>query len=157
MTPPLEASQDGLEWPGSSSGAEDEPLKRIRAYAPIQTRIALPSSIGSILDSWKIGEDPSEFEFFVDPEEGVPRYRQDRKKIRKQKQLLGQIGRADSVLGAFGGSQPPSLLAASTQMIGSSQIQGPSQSQSRGPGITMSQVEHGKHGGRKQKKRKTGF
>jgi hypothetical protein len=156
ITPPPEASQDDLDWPGSSSNTESEPLKRIRAYAPIQTRITLPSSFGSILDSWKIGENPSEFEFFVDPEEGVPRYRKDRKKIRKQKQLLEQItGRADSMLGAFGGSQPPQLAEshASTQ-IGSSQIQDSSQ---RGQRITMSQVEHGKHGGRKQKKRKTGF
>jgi len=104
-----------------------------------------------------VGENPSEFEFFVDPEEGVPRYRRDRRKFRKEKQRLGGINRATcgdgvGLAGVFGGSQPPPLgdgLMRSQQM---------SQSQSKNQGgMTMSQVEKGKHGGRKQKKRRTGF
>jgi hypothetical protein len=168
IPPPSEASQkppsqDGFDWPGNSSkNTENEPLQRIRAYAPIQRRVALPDGIGRVLESWKIGEDPSEFEFFVDPEEGVPRYRNDRKKIRKQKQLLEQISRGpvalagDGIPGVFGGSQPPSLAKgrAGTQ---ASHIQSQGQNQNRDQRITMTQIEKGKHGGRKQKKRKTGF
>ncbi|KAA8893934.1 RNA polymerase I-specific transcription initiation factor RRN6-like protein [Sphaerosporella brunnea] len=160
---PLQEEENGGGFPGSSNNSGNkEPLQRIRAYAPIQTRIALPEGIGRVLDSWRIGEDPSEFEFFLDSEEGVPRYRKDRRKIRKKKELLERLNGpsiapiGDGIPDIFG-SQPLVLDEGhpSTQIF-PSQSQGGSQSQ--GPqGITMSQVEKGKHGGRKQKKRKTGF
>jgi hypothetical protein len=59
---------------------------------------------------------------------------------------------------AFGGSQPPLLAEshASSTQIGS-RSESKSEPRPRDHREAMSQVEHGKHGGRKQKKRKTGF
>ncbi|KAF8533148.1 RNA polymerase I-specific transcription initiation factor RRN6-like protein [Trichophaea hybrida] len=157
LTPPPQTSQFAPITPPPDS---TEPLQRIRAYAHIQTRIQLPEDLVHVLDSWKVGEDPSEFEFFVDPEEGVPRYRRDRRKVRKEKQQrLGEMNRVisnDGLVSGFGGSQPPMLMGDGL-MSSQQQQMSQSQSQSQGSRITMSQVEKGKHGGRKQKKRKTGF
>ncbi|KAF8252355.1 hypothetical protein K440DRAFT_633635 [Wilcoxina mikolae CBS 423.85] len=158
LTPPQTSQFAPITPPPDST----EPLQRIRAYAHVQTRTQLPEDLVHVLDSWKVGEDPLEFEFFVDPEEGVPRYRRDRRKVRKEKQQrLGEMNRAisgDGLAGGFGGSQPPMLMGDGLMSSQQQQQQmSQSQSQSQGGGMTMSQVEKGKHGGRKQKKRKTGF
>lgn len=139
--------------PKDGNGSTDEPLQRIRAYAHIQTRINLPQELASVLASWKVGEDPDEFEFFVDPEEGVPRYRRDRRKARRER--LRQLATSTDIGGAAGvfvgdpggGGGGP---AASTQLQSQNQFQGDF-------AVVMSQVERGRYGGRKQKKRKTGF
>jgi hypothetical protein len=156
-TPPPGSSQDpfssqrsNISWPELEQ--KNEPLQRIRAYAHVQTRISLSEGLDRVLDSWKIGEDPEEFEFFVDPEEGVPRYRRDRKKIRRDKRQNGIRGYGGADIPKVTGSQPPPLgmgIMSSQAAPQSSQI---NQSQTQ----VMSQVERGKHGGRKQKRR-TGF
>lgn len=155
LTPPTHHTphQPSQSWPTDETPLP-EPLLRIRAYAHVQKRIVLSEGFGRVLSNWNIGEDPSSFEFFMDPEEGVPRYRKDRRKIRKGKErVTGAVGAAG--LDVFGASQPPELVAevftqAQSQGFGSQAL-----SQSH---YTMGQVEKGKHVGRKGgKKRKTGF
>jgi len=147
---PFSSQRSNISWPELEQ--KNEPLQRIRAYTHVQTRISLPEGLDRVLDSWKIGEDPEEFEFFVDPEEGVPRYRRDRKKIRRDKRQNGIRGDGADIP-RVAGSQPPPLgmgIMSSQAAPQSSQI---TQSQTQ----VMSQVERGKHGGRKQKRRRTGF
>lgn len=146
-----------------------EPLGRIRAYAHVQTPIQLQEGLASILDSWKIGENPDEFEAFVDPEEGVPRYRKDRQRARKEKEKRRTSGMVSGGLAdilASSQAVAPMVLedAPATQGWGASQLGGwasqvAGSSQGFGSSqMPMSQVERGKHGGRKpKKKRKLGF
>jgi hypothetical protein len=146
-----------------------EPLGRIRAYAHVQTPIQLQEGLASILDSWKIGENPDEFEAFVDPEEGVPRYRRDRQRARKEKEKRRTSGMVPGGLAdmlASSQAVAPMVLedAPATQGWGASQLGGWASQvagSSQGFGFSqmpMSQVERGKHGGRKpKKKRKLGF
>ncbi|KAI5820624.1 RNA polymerase I-specific transcription initiation factor RRN6-like protein [Pyronema omphalodes] len=145
-----------------------EPLGRIRAYAHVQTPIQLQEGLESILDSWKIGENPDEFEAFMDPEEGVPRYRRDRLRARKEKERRRTSGVAGGLADMLASSQAaaPMVLedAPATQGWGASQLGGwasqvAGSSQGFGSSqLPMSQVERGKHGSRKpKKKRKIGF
>lgn len=120
---------------------ETEHLQRIRAYAHAHTRVTLPEGIGRVLDGWKVSENPEESEFFIDPQEGVPRYWKDRRKFLKGKQRLSRGGRDPA---SQGSAEVPDVFDGSD-------------SQSQSQAVTMSQVVQGNHGSRKQKKRKTGF
>lgn len=171
LPPPSQAfNSHGLSQVSSPPGhngedGENEHLQRIREYAYVQTRITLPVGIGRVLNGWKVGENPENCEFWIGREEGVPRFRRDRREVRKEKKRLSHRGREaasqgnDGMLGVFGGRQP---LLLNDRLVGSQvpMSQAPdsqSQAQSQAQTVTMSQVVQGKHGGRMQKKRKTGF
>lgn len=134
---------------------ENKLLEHIHTYTHVQSRILIAPGLKNVLDSWKLCEDPASFEFFVDPEEGVPRYRKDRKKARKEKRLNSLHRNQSQHSVGPGASQPPPLLVNTGSTTGS-QENGDYQNQSQL--VVMSQVESGRHGGRKpQKKRRTGF
>jgi len=149
----------------------------------------LPSSLSSILDQWSIGEGPEDFEYEADGaptpkkahvESSRSRSRGSKKRGNKESGGEGDPGQRVSM---FSGSQPvmfavsaatqPTTLshglgrsggwrASQTPMTPGKRTQSPEKnSTAGGVGVSMSQVERGKFGGRKgppvKKKRKQGF
>ena len=137
--------------------SQKEPLERLRAYTPVQSRVTLPKGFQHVLDGWQLGANPHTAEYAIDPDQGVPRYKVQRRRLRKEKERRAGVGVV--------GSQPPVLIAGS-QVVGlgpgvvSSQVDPSQVSGKVGLGV-MSQVERGPHGGRPagkpKKKRRTGF
>ena len=125
-----------------------EPLKKLRDYAWVKTRILLNPGLQNVLGNWKIGENPWEVRVAVDAEEGVARVDKPKESRRKKKKRDGKASQSQSgqqqsqgwpgssqlppMLGmgsselppqlGFGSSQPPALGRGSSQVWGSSQV-----------------------------------
>jgi hypothetical protein len=157
ITPPAEPIEHSLLQNNEESSIatnfeeQKEPLQKIRAYTHVQVRTALPNHIQDMLDSWKVGEDPRDCEYYIDAEKDTTRYSQGPQKLRKEKRM-NSLNRIPAVVG---GSQPQIPVSSQNAPRNS---QGSSLSQNQGIRITTNKPERsGKHGGRKPKKRKTGF
>lgn len=137
-----------------------EPLLRIRTYANVNARIALPEGLHGVLDRWEVGEDPWEYEYVPDEQSGSGARK---KKTKKRGSSSTRRKRSDETNSARRSdveswqnqiaSQPPAIVVSGGG--------GPGAGSSQAEGAVMSQVERGRNGGRPglaaRKKRKTGF
>lgn len=137
-----------------------EPLLRIRTYANVGTRIALPEGLQGVLDRWEVGEDPWDYEYVPDEQSGGARKKMKKRgnsNRRKRGNEAGTARRSDveSWQNQIA-SQPPAIVVSSQPPP-----RGPGVGVSQTEGAAMSQVERGRNGGRPglaaRKKRKTGF
>lgn len=138
-----------------------EPLLRIRTYANVGMRIALPEGLHGVLDRWDVGEDPWDYEYVPDEQSGGGARKKTKKRGSSNRRKRGdeintaRRGDVESWQSQIA-SQPPAIVV-------SSQLppRGPGVGSSQAEGTVMSQVERGRNGGRPglatRKKRKTGF
>ena len=137
----------------SLAGSEDPASLRLRAYANLTPRPALPANLSNLRGQWQLGGDPATYNWEAAQQAtviGSDDELQGRQRRRAKKQQKRQ---RDSTVGPSSQPEPKRLGGSQPQQGQDTQdTQGSSQQTERA--VTMSQVEPGKFGGRHIKSKK---
>ena len=142
----------------SLASSEDPASQRLRAYASLTPQSALPANMANLLGHWQVGVDPAKYNWeaaqadyqatVAEDEGGDESQKRQRERAAKRRK-----NEAESTVGSP--AQPTSKrLGTSQPQQGHVPYHLQSSSQQTERGVSMSQVEPGRFGGRHAKNRK---